>query len=265
MDHAYDVAATAVKERFAQHKPEFADALKNVKPGFVTVVSGVHDHVHNIVKKLGVPFEMNKMNGSKIVFINCGHDIGRNADSLRAAVENGATLVTSDWALTGVVSKTFPKTIKHNGKSSGDEVVSVEPTGDSLWSDLVVPGADPQWWLESASYPIEILDEEKVKVEAASWDMMVKFGAPEVAVSFPWGKGSVFHVVSHFYCRRSQVVSKLHSTSSENYMKLGMKLSDESLKKLQPKTQGINFAQMQTAATSTELVAQLIARAVLGM
>jgi hypothetical protein len=87
--------------------------------------------------------------------------------------------------------------VKFTERATGDEVISVEPSLNSLWSDVVVLGADPQWWLEGSSHPISILNPEKVAIEAASHDLLSRHSAPVVAVSFDWGKGHVFHVISH--------------------------------------------------------------------
>ncbi|MEM6404815.1 MAG: hypothetical protein AAF757_32090, partial [Cyanobacteria bacterium P01_D01_bin.116] len=81
---------------------------------------------------------------------------------------------------------------------------------NSLWSEVVVLGADPQWWLETSSYPIEILNPDKVKIEAASHDLLQSYNAPVVAVSFDWGKGHVFHVISHFWCKRTRALTPRH-------------------------------------------------------
>ena len=40
-------------------------------------------------------------------------------------VRAGGLLYTTDWALKNVVEQVFPNTIKHNGMSTGDEVVPV--------------------------------------------------------------------------------------------------------------------------------------------
>ncbi len=49
---------------------------------------------------------------------------------------------------------------------------------------MVVLGAEPQWWLETSSHSIEILNPNKVTIEAASHDLLVRHKAPVVAVSF---------------------------------------------------------------------------------
>ena len=150
--------------------------------------------------------------------------------------------------------------------SCRDEVIAVEPSLNSLWSEVVVLGAEPQWWLETSSHPIKVLNFEKVRIEAASHELLVRYNAPVVAVSFDGGKGHVFHVISHFWCKRSRTPTPRHQAPCTDLLKTGMKLSDERVEKvlhqagIKPDT--LNFAHSQSAATSTELVAQLCVRAV---
>ena len=155
--------------------------------------------------------------------------------------------------------------MRWNGRSTGEEVVSVEPNLNSLWSDIVVLGADPQWWLWG-SHPIEVLNTHKVSIEAASHNLLVSYDAPVVAIRFDWDKGHVFHVISHFWAKRSQTPTLRHQGSSSDFLKAGMKLSDESIEKIFNQTKinpdQVNFAQLQSAATSTELIAQLCVKAI---
>jgi hypothetical protein len=155
--------------------------------------------------------------------------------------------------------------VKFTGQATGDEVISVEPSLNSLWSDVVVLGAEPQWWLEGSSHPIEVLNPDKVVIEAASHDLLSRHSAPVVAVSFDWGKGHVFHVISHFWCKRSRTPTERHQGPCTDFLKAGMKLSDDSIDKVleiaQIRANTLNFAQLQTAVTSTELIAQLCIRA----
>jgi hypothetical protein len=106
---------------------------------------------------------------------------------------------------------------------------------------------------------------DKVAIEAASHDLLSRHSAPVVAVSFDWGKGHVFHVISHFWCKRSRTPTQRHQGPCTDFLKAGMKLSDDSINKVlaiaQIKADTLNFAQLQSAVTSTELIAQLCIRA----
>jgi len=270
MKKAYQVAATAVRQRFAEQHPKSLEILNRIRPQDVAVYSGSYDRVEDILKCLKVPMTMDPKAGqtqAKIIFLNCSGAYNHlPIYQLGQQVKNGKWLVSSDWALGKVIAKVFPKTVGWNSKSTGDEVISVEASLNSLWSDVVVLGADPQWWLESSSHPIEILNSEKVKIEAASHELLVRYNAPIVAVSFDWGKGHVFHVISHFWCKRSRTPTSRHQGPCTDFLKSGMKLSDRGIEKvlsqekITPNT--LNFAQIQSAATSTELIAQLCVKAI---
>lgn len=270
MQTAYQVAATAVRQRFGEQHPEDLKILNNISKDEVAVYSGSFDRVEDILNCLGVPVLMNpdanKLE-AKIIFVNCSGSYHQDLISqLARQVEAGKWLVSSDWALGHLIAKAFPNTVQWTQRSTSDEVIAVEPSLNSLWSEVVVLGAEPQWWLESSSHPIEILNFEKVRIEAASHELLVRYNAPVVAVSFDWGKGHVFHVISHFWCKRSRTPTPRHQAPCTDFLKTGMKLSDEGVEKvlhqagINPYT--LNFAQIQSAATSTELVAQLCVRAV---
>jgi hypothetical protein len=203
---------------------------------------------------------------AQIIFVNCSSSYDKALiEHLSQRVNEGKWLVSSDWALGRFIEPAFPGMVKFTGRATGDEVISVEPSLNSLWSDVVVLGADPQWWLEGSSHPIAILSPDKVAIEAASHDLLSRHSAPVVAVSFDWGKGHVFHVISHFWCKRSRTPTQRHQGPCIDFLKAGMKLSDDGVDQVlalaQIKADTLNFAQLQSAVTSTELIAQLCIRA----
>ena len=226
-----------------------------------------------MLKRLSIPFQLNaaarKLSGARIVFANCSSSGNKTVCSrAESFVREGGWLVSTDWSLANVIQHCFPNTVRHKpGRHSGDEVVAVEPNLDSLWADVVVLGADPQWWLEGSSYPIEILDTEKVRVEAASHELLVRYEAPAVSVRFDWGSGHVYHVVSHLWLKRTRTPNQpRYAEACTSFLRDGMRLSDGSIEKLlataRLKADDFNFATIQSAATSTELVAQLCIEAV---
>ena len=272
MAAAYDLAAAAVKQRFAVEHPNYLDVLGAIDKRDVAVFDGCYDSVQEVLQRLGIPFEMNpkrRLKDARILFANCS---SRDSHSLAGKVENlvgnGAWLISSDWSLHNVVEPAFPNTIrKHrSGHNTGDEVVSVEPGLNSYWEEVVVLGADPQWWLEGSSYPIEILNDEAVTVSAASHEMLVNYNAPVVAVQFDWKAGRVFHVISHFWLKRSRTPAEKYRGPCTDFLKRGMRLSDDAIeaaiREAKVKPDEINFAMIQSAATSTELIGQLCVAAV---
>lgn len=269
MKKAYEVAAIAVRQRLAEQRPEDLHVFNKLRKHDVAVYAGSFDRVEDILACLNVPCTMNpdasKLD-AQIIFVNCSSSYDKALiQHLSQRVNEGKWLVSSDWALGRFIELAFPGMVKFTGWATGDEVISVEPSLNSLWSDVVVLGADPQWWLESSSHPIAILNFEKVAIEAASHDLLSRHSAPVVAVSFDWGKGHVFHVISHFWCKRSRTPTQRHQAPCTDFLKAGMKLSDDSIDKVlaiaQIKADTLNFAQLQSAVTSTELIAQLCIRA----
>lgn len=271
MNQAYQVAAHAVRQRYAEQHPDDLHVLDGIVRDQVAVYSGSYDQVENILTNLDIPFRLNPgkrgLLDAKIAFVNCSNSYNRIVlNHMADFVVQGGFLVSSDWALDPVIATAFPNTVRKANGQTGDEVISVEPDLNSLWSDVVVLGADPQWWLERSSHPIQVLDAERVQVEAASHDLLRRYQTPVVAVSFDWEQGCVFHVISHFWCKRSRTPTARHQGSSIDFLKAGMHLSDEGIVRVfqeaRIESAAINFAQMQSAATSTELVAQLCVRAI---
>ena len=273
MERAYDLAAAAVRERLAQQRPERLELLRSLGEGDVLVYSGTYDSVQEVLKRLDIPFSMRptvaKLRNARIVFANCSSSGNKTlVKHAEPFVRNGGWLVSTDWSLLNVVECCFPEKVAYKrGRNSGDEVVAVEPNLDSLWSDVVVLGADPQWWLEGSSYPIRVVDEENVHVEAASHELLVRYDAPAVSVRFDWGRGHVYHVISHLWLKRTRTPSaNRYAAPGCDFLREGMRLSDASIEKVLASTRAkadtFNFATLQSAATSTELVAQLCIEAV---
>ena len=54
----------------------------------------------------------------------------------------------------------------------------------------------------------QVLDKEKVKVLVRSDELKRRYKHDPVIVSFEWGKGVVYHMISHFYLQRSETRTK---------------------------------------------------------
>jgi hypothetical protein len=273
MAQAYDMAAVAVRQRLADQHPERLAVLDGLSKRDVSVYKGAHDSVEEVLRRLRVPFEFNPSPGhlqrSAIAFANCTGTPQRTLrTNARPFVRDGGWLVSTDWCLESVVEHCFPGVLaRKRGSNSGDEVVAVEPNIDGLWSDVVILGADPQWWLEASSYPIEILDSERVHVEAASHELLVKYDAPVVAARFDWRDGHVYHVISHMWLKRTRTPQQpRYGGPDVDFLREGMRLSERGIETVLTesglKADAVNFASLQSAATATELVAQLCIEAV---
>jgi hypothetical protein len=60
-------------------------------------------------------------------------------------------------------------------------------------------GADPQRWLEGSSFPICILDSERVRTLIRSKELAAKYGESPVAIAFQFGAGDVLHMIIPHY------------------------------------------------------------------
>jgi hypothetical protein len=270
MQAAYALAAAAVRQRFAEQHPDYLEVLASLRRPDVAVFKGTYDSVEEVLDRLGLPYQLDPKPAklaARIVFANCSSSARpAYAGRLEPLVRQGAWLVSSDWSLHNVVEQDFPGTVRwFRNRRTGDEVVSVEPGLESVWSDVVVLGADPQWWLESSSYLIEVLDPQKVRVEAASHELLVHYQAPAVAVRFAWEQGQVYHVISHFWLKRSRTPAERYRGPCTDFLRDGMKLSEDgmaqAIRAAKVQAANINFAMIQSAATATELVAQLCVQA----
>jgi hypothetical protein len=268
MEKSYQLAVLAVRQRLQEQRPAALAALSRLQKGDVAVYSGSFDQVEKLLALLKIPVTLDpdpKKLSAKIAFANCSNQYKEGlVQSVATQVKAGMLLVSSDWSLDHLVEKAFPGQLRWNQKSSGTEVISVEPSTDSTWSDIVVLGADPQWWLWG-SHPIEVLNHETVRVEAASHDLLVRYGAPVVAARFDWHQGQVFHVISHFWAKSTATPTLRHTGPCTDFLRAGMKLSEEGinlvLQKFGSGHSGINFGMLQSAVTATELIAQLCAQA----
>jgi hypothetical protein len=82
---------------------------------------------------------------------------------------------------------------------------------------LIGPNDDPQWWLEGSSYPIEIVNQKEVDILIKSKEIEKKYGESAVFVTFDYGKGKVYHMISHFYLQRAETRTARHKKSGAEY------------------------------------------------
>lgn len=204
-------AARLLQDRMQQQKPEDLAILNSVKGKEIVVVRGSMDHIEQVLDAAHIRYTIINpeqvadadLNADQIVMVNCPGNIPmRGVTRIERFVRAGGLLYTTDWSLLNLVQKAFPGTIAHNGGSTGSHVtpVVIAKAHDDLMSNMLLTrGTKPQWWLEGGSYPIKILDKQKVEVLARSPEMGRQYGSAPVVVRFRWDDGEVIHVVSHFY------------------------------------------------------------------
>lgn len=208
---AEKAAAKLLEAKMRSEDPSALQVLKAVQGRDIVVVQGSMDHIEQILQAANIrhtlitPDQVGSydLRGDQILMVNCpGNMPAAGLRRVEKFVRAGGLLYTTDWALLNVIQKAFPKTIAHNGQSTGNEVthVHVHAKHDDMMSNVLLrKDQDPQWWLEGGSYPIKILDRQRVEVLASSAEMGKKYGAAPVVVRFKWDDGEVIHVVSHFY------------------------------------------------------------------
>lgn len=225
MRSAYRVAEELLKDKLRQAAPEALRELEDLKAADIIVTTGQYDHIENVFGQGGIPctraeprqIDNAELRSDQVIFVNCpGHFSDAGLRKLRQFVEEGGFLFTTDWALKHVLEKAFPGYVEYTGRPTADDVVRVEilEREDPLLSSILGPEDDPQWWLEGSSYPIRVLDPEKVNVLVTSKELAEKWGEPAVFVTFDVGEGRVYHMISHFYLQRTETRTARHGKSS---------------------------------------------------
>jgi len=189
MNIAYKASNVIVRERIKKENPDDIALLDSVDKSDIIVVRGTYDHIHLVLEAIGIPFltvnpgDLLRMTlrPDQTIYVNCPSSFPADAArKLEAFVKSGGQLITTDWALKHVIEVAFPKTVRHNGRNSDDEVVSIEIVAkdDEILKGFIDQEKDaaPVWWLECSSYPIEILD-KKVKVLVRSDDLKRKYAS----------------------------------------------------------------------------------------
>jgi hypothetical protein len=173
----------------------------------IIVTKGNFDRVEAILDELEINYTAfdygispkANLRPQQILLVNCPGE-GIDSQVVERFVSCGGWLVTTDWALTRVVAGCFPRTIGSIGKTH-DDVVEIEPT-----ESAITKGIQPksQFWLETSFLLIDVIDTESVKVLIRSAELKQKYGSDVIMVGFNWGKGKVFHSLSHFILQKSK-------------------------------------------------------------
>ncbi len=228
MENAYRIAQELLKDRLKEVNPEAYQELQDIKEADVIVIGGTYDFIQNVLAMADTPhlligprdLEKAKLRPDQVIFINCPGKLSPlGLRKLETFVSSGGFLFTTDWALKHVLEEAFPGYVRYNERATGDEVVRVEilDTDDPFLMSLLGPKDDPQWWLEGSSYPIQILDKKKVHVLVSSKEIEQKYGEAPVFITFDYGEGKVYHMISHFYLQRSETRTKRQKLSGEKY------------------------------------------------
>ena len=269
MGKAYKISSKLVKDRLIQEDAMNARRLERLTRSDIIVIRGTYDHIHLVLKSLSIPFmeideqELKnfKLNPKQTVFVNCANsndpETGR---ILSTFVNEGGQLITTDWALKHVLEVAFQGYVRYNEKPTADEVVRIEIVDRD---NPIMKGfldeekdAEPVWWLEGSSYPIEIIDKEKVNVLVRSKEIGEKYGTDPVIVHFKYGKGNVYHMISHFYLQRTETRNERQAAPAKEYAKT-KKASMEVIEAFE-EAEDLDYGSVQSATTSAEFINRMI-------
>ena len=264
---AYSAGANIARNRMSTEAPLAAEALAAIQESDIVVVTGCYDHVERVLGALDVPYQtvgpgllrQVRLRPDQMVVVNCpGKLTGPEIVQIRDFVAAGGTLFTTDWALRNVIEPAFPGYIEYNDNATTDDVVRIDvvDTNSPYLQGVLDSDDDPQWWLEGSSYPIRIIDADRVRVLIRSRELGEKYGEEPVAVVFEYGKGEVFHMISHYYLQRAELRNDRHAQTAESYaMSKGVNFSPG----MANAVADIKLAEVEAAATSSRLIANILA------
>jgi len=264
---AYSAGANIARNRMATEAPLAAEALAAIQESDIVAVTGCYDHVERVLGALDVPYQtvgpgllrQVRLRPDQMVIVNCpGKLTGPEIVQIRDFVAAGGTLFTTDWALRNVIEPAFPGYIEYNDNATTDDVVRIDvvDTNSPYLQGVLDSDDDPQWWLEGSSYPIRIIDADRVRVLIRSRELGEKYGEEPVAVVFEYGKGEVFHMISHYYLQRAELRNDRHAQTAESYaMSKGVNFSPG----MANAVADIKLGEVEAAATSSRLIANILA------
>ncbi len=247
-----------------------ADEFDELKQSDIIVSKGEFDFIEKVFNGIGLKhnriypqqFGDIDLDPEKIIFINCpGKVPTKGLRNLVTFVENGGFLFTTDWALKYVIEPGFPGYIEYNNRPTKDEVVRVEilTEDDPFLQSLIGPNDDPQWWLESSSYPINIVNKKEVDILIKSTEIEKKYGESAVFVTFDYGKGKVYHMISHFYLQRAETRTARHKKSGKEYAYEKLQMDEQRAEKY--KNMGIenaNLSDVEAAYSSSSIMNKIL-------
>lgn len=266
MLEAYRISGQIITERIIAEDASNKDILDKITENDLIVIDGEFDHIHMVLPSLELPFikvdhdqlQNIEFKPGQTVFVNCASSFPpAQAKRLASFVAKGGQLITSDWALKYVLETGFPGYVGGNGRYTTDDVVRIEAvdTIDPVIKGFLDEETSPVWWLEGISYPIRVINKDKVKVLVRSDELKEKYGEDAVLVRFEYGKGVVYHMISHFYLQRTEIRDVVQEEKAEKY--IIVKGGTRNKRILQDAKQ-LNYGQIQAANTSSEFIMRAV-------
>ncbi|KKL44784.1 hypothetical protein LCGC14_2362230 [marine sediment metagenome] len=269
MEQAYKASSKILEKKMAKERPLDLEILKKVKDTSIIIVAGSYDKIELVLDLIKVPyisiqpheFDQIELKPDQILIINCPGNISEGIEKVKVFVRRGGFLFTTDWALLNILEKLFPKFVKYNQRPTGDDCVSVQVVDKSnkFLEGLFTDDANPIWWLESSSYPIEILDKEKVQVLVTSKEMQEKYGEAPIVITFNYGDGgTILHMTSHYYLQRAELRTKRHKMSAKKYAMAEMGLTASEAEEMDEELEGLSLGEAESAYSTTQFISNVI-------
>lgn len=270
MEQAYKASSKILEKKMGKERPLDLEILKKVKESSIIIVSGSYDRVETVLDMINVPYvliapeEVNQieLNPNQILIINCPGNIYDDAlPKVKEFVKRGGFLFTTDWALLNILEKIFPEYVKYNQRPTTDDCVAVQVVDKSnkFLEGLFKADEEPIWWLESSSYPIRILDKQKVKILVTSREMEQKYGEAPIVITFDFGDGgTVLHMTSHYYLQRAELRTKRHKMSAKEYIQNEMAFTDEEAEEIEEDLDGLTLGEAESAYSTTQFISNVI-------
>jgi hypothetical protein len=268
MQQAYRIGAALAIEKLS-HSDQIA--IQNMLADSIIVVPGSYDHIDRVLDSLNIKYitvhrkeiVTYPFRNDQTVYINCASKFPIDAARrIRQEVEKGLHIITTDWALKNVLEVAFSDFVRHNGHLTRDEVVGIQVTDPNhpLVNGFLPASkhAQPQWWLESRSHPIEIVNKGQVRVLIRSEMLGQKYQSDAVLITFNCRQGNVIHMISHFYLQRSETRDARHQMSAKQYA-MDIKASTTATNLVANQGQNLNYAQIQSSSTSAQFIYNQIA------
>jgi hypothetical protein len=265
-ERSYRLGGRITRERMRRETPLGEEALRRVEASDIVVVEGCYDQVQLVLGALELPHTSIRddqlghapLGADQLLVINCpGHVPERVLPRIRDFVERGGSLFTTDWALRHVLEPAFPGLVEFNERPTADDVVRIEvkSSDNPFVKGVLEDGDDPQWWLEGSSYPIRVLDPERVEVLITSRELKERYGEAPVAVLIRYGKGEIFHMVSHYFLQRTDLRNARHQQPAAAFAaEKGVVLGPE----LQAASEGLSLGDVESATTSSRWLANIV-------
>ena len=271
MKKAYQASSKILEKRMEKERPQDLEILKKVKDSSIIIVAGSYDKIEMVLDLIKIPYvliqpqdvDQIELKTDQILIVNCpGYISEFGLNKIKGFVQKGGFLFTTDWALLNILEKIFPEYVKYNQRPTADDCVRVEVVDKKnkfLEGLFTGKDADPIWWLESSSYPIIIVDKNKVNILVSSKEMKEKYGESPIVILFRYGDGgTVLHMTSHYYLQRSELRTKRHKTSAENYVTSEMAFTKEEAKEIKKDLDDVTLGEAESAYISSQFISNVI-------